>query len=339
MAEYLYRSKDAEVSPRDPHLGLLFERFPLLLSRRGPRYDIAKGDRLKWLERFVRYSDKAGGTLRHYHTRMDATVQALRGERRVFVTARPLAIGLGNPNAGDIGFSLDHATGMPLIPGSSIKGLALAGARMLGDEHVASRLLGTGPEPGKPGTASSGVIAFLDALPASASGGLFEIDIITCHHDLETLCRQKTPWETNAPNPVHFIVVKRGVNFIVRLLPLVGATPADLATVWRWLTQAMTDLGIGGKTAVGYGELLPVEEPPPTGGTSTLDRARQLVREVKKETAGNLVPKILELIEGSSEASTVVNDVIDKLGNRWVKKKKRARKKWAIDLLAAQSEQ
>ncbi len=354
MAEILFRAKAGTTLP-DPlqtgHPGLLFERFPQLLSRRGEHYQIAPKARSKWLRDFQRLRFKESNKemvrllLRH-HARMDAVLAAFGGEKRMFDTVGRLAIGLGNPSAGDIGFSLDHATGMPVIPGSSVKGLALAGARLLGEERAARRPLGAGPEPGQPDTASSGVIAFLDALPVpNTRNGPFEIDIITRHHDPEALTRQKTPLDADEPNPVHFLVVRSEVRFIFRLLPLADATSANLADAWRWLSAAVADLGAGGKTAVGYGEMQPVEEseatPDRTGGgddqKTPLNRARDLAGRIKKENAGNLVPHILELIEGSPEASAIVQAVIAKLDHRWVKRRSDAGKRWAKRLLAAQS--
>ncbi|NOY25476.1 MAG: hypothetical protein GXP62_06340, partial [Oligoflexia bacterium] len=116
MADALFRTRDAAGKlgpPVDPHPGLVFERFPRLLSKKGPRYDIVSGDRREWLKVFIARLPTAAPLLARHHARMDAVAEALQGQRRLFSTVGRLAIGLGNPNAGDIGFSLDHATGMP----------------------------------------------------------------------------------------------------------------------------------------------------------------------------------------------------------------------------------
>ncbi len=260
----LYRGRrDTPILERAqvPHPGLLFERFPRLLTSDRNGYDLPAGRREGWLGSFIKQAGEKNKRLERHHARMDAVVQAMKGEQRLFRTRWRLALGLGNPNAADIGFALDHATGAPVVSGSAVKGLTLAGARWLGEGNTARSLLGTGASPAE-GQGSSGTIAFLDALPASwpPAGKMdgFQIDVITRHHDAEALQHQVVPLDSDEPVPVHFLTVGDGVDFVFRLIPL--RPGVDLAAAWRWLTTALSELGAGGKTAVGYGEMRPVTE-------------------------------------------------------------------------------
>ncbi|MCX7926276.1 MAG: hypothetical protein N2554_10760, partial [Fimbriimonadales bacterium] len=48
--------------------------------------------------------------------------------------AAPIAIGLGNASPLEVGLTLHHTYGMPVIPGSALKGLCRRGARLLLNE-------------------------------------------------------------------------------------------------------------------------------------------------------------------------------------------------------------
>ena len=271
--------------------------------------------------------------------------KAMGGEQRTYETAGRLALGLGNPNAGDIGFSFDHRMGIPVIPGSSFKGLVGAGARLLGEEAASLLLLGEGPSADDENPGRSGRLTFLDTFPDNASwqDGVFEIDIITCHHSNEKLSRQKTPIDADDPTPVHFLVVKKGVRFVFRIAPLLNASQHDMSDAWRWLEAGLTLLGAGGKTAVGYGEMKatdvgrakPVvgERKSPTPDNS-LDTARRLAEQVSKSNAAQTVQPLLNALQTAapSEARTVAQRVVKKLTKRWVQARQQ-KKAWAHDLL------
>jgi CRISPR-associated protein Cmr6 len=261
--------------PAGVHPGLIFERFPRLLQASGERHKIREGGvRNKWLREFCRLAVHSQEPLERRHERLGEMLRALGGESRSFRTRTRLAIGLGNPHAGEIGFSLDHATGAPVIPGSSVKGLVRAGARLLEEEEQASRILGEAPPPGRrERSGRRGEFAFLDALPKpwpmrGKKNASFTRDIVTRHHDAESLPGQKRPSETDEPVPLHFLVVAQEATFEFRVLPLPlrprpDADPA-LADAWRqvwlWLEVALEYLGAGGKVAVGYGQMAPAAD-------------------------------------------------------------------------------
>lgn len=103
-------------------------------------------------------------------------------------------------------------------------------------------------------TESSGKISFMDAYPEGNSTLVEEI--LTCHHreyyQDEDSCAQALDNEQKI-NPVPFLALREGVEFEFTLAPLRGAIEDDLQTAKNWLIGALTILGIGAKTAAGYG--------------------------------------------------------------------------------------
>jgi CRISPR-associated protein Cmr6 len=240
-----------------PHCGLVYERFPRVLSRGADRWGIEGDARLKWLERFqtlARETPARAERLAQVHARLNVILDAGSGLTREAATVGRFVSGLGNASATDVGLSFDFACGVPFLAGSSVKGLARAGAKLAearGDDIL--RLLGNDPEAEQP---SSGAVAFLDALPRRWPR--LEIDVITRHHDPDALPTQKTPLDADKPNPVHFITVAPETTFVFRLVPLRDSGPKGLETAWTWLAKALDELGAGAKTAVGYGWMSPV---------------------------------------------------------------------------------
>ncbi|MCD4655087.1 type III-B CRISPR module RAMP protein Cmr6 [bacterium] len=246
------------------HPGLLFERFPIIFKNVKNKPDTLDQKRSERLDNFLKLWNSSftetSNRLSHFHKRMDCLVENLRGQERKYITGSRLAIGLGNTDASDIGFYFDPALGIPSIPGSSVKGLALAGAKLTGEsEDIINLYFGYQQKEDEPETnASIGNVVFLNALPSEIPG--FDKDIITCHHNYEKLITQKTPLDSDKPIPIHFLTVKAGTFFTFRLLLRPHAQKVQLEKVWNWLTLALEFLGAGGKTAVGYGVMLPSEK-------------------------------------------------------------------------------
>jgi CRISPR type III-B/RAMP module RAMP protein Cmr6 len=187
-----------------------------------------------------------------------------------------LAVGLGNKaNAHEIGLSLHGTYGWPVIPGSSLKGLAAAQAVASGaDPAVVRRVLGTprrdvpapapaeGQSPEPEETGGRGMVCFLDAVPA-AEAARVDVDVLTPH--VKAYYESTAggpgmvpvpPAEYHNPVPVNFLTV--GGAFAVDLY---GTRADDVRQAAAWLAEAGDELGAGGKTAAGYGYLAFTELP------------------------------------------------------------------------------
>jgi len=171
-----------------------------------------------------------------------------------------LAIGLGNrANAHEIGFSLHGSYGWPVIPGSSLKGLAAAWAVASGaDQAMMRRILG-GPRPGEdaraPGASGRGTVRFLDAIAAGRPAAV-AVDVLTPHVKpyYDAIAQGSgavpAPAEYHNPVPVNFLTVSG-----VFAVDVHGPDADDVDQAVEWLTEAADQLGAGAKTAAGYGYL------------------------------------------------------------------------------------
>ncbi|MBA9007290.1 type III-B CRISPR module RAMP protein Cmr6 [Thermomonospora cellulosilytica] len=177
-----------------------------------------------------------------------------------------IAVGLGNrANAHEIGFSLHGTYGWPIIPGSTLKGLAASYARQeLGDDDQMLADVFGGPRPGQRATRDTSrraPVAFLDALPADGPATV-AVDVLTPHvkpyYDAieKNSPQPPPPAEYHNPVPVHFLTVTGPY-----LVDVASRDEAALEFAVDWLTRAGSELGVGAKTAAGYGYLAIEEEP------------------------------------------------------------------------------
>jgi len=172
-------------------------------------------------------------------------------------TAGRLIVGLGTENVLETGITLHHTYGLPVLPGSGLKGLAAHYCdqvwgeaeprfRKEGDYH--RLLFGT--------TDESGCIIFHDGwfVPDSEKEPL-KLDVMTPHHTAwNNVENPEPPTDFDSPTPVPFLSVSGKF-----LIAVSWCGPAsDQAVSWRdfamnCLREALFHWGIGGKTTSGYG--------------------------------------------------------------------------------------
>lgn len=188
-----------------------------------------------------------------------ASLQRRCVERLVADTEWRLAVGVGDrANAYELGLSMHGTYGWPVIPGSALKGMALAYA--CGEDPVLLRQVFGWPlphlDPGPAGAAVGGV-CFLDALP--------DPDPVTVHRDVLTphvkpyyddavnnvrATHRRPPAEYHKPEVIKFLSVSG--RFAI---DIVGADPEHVRRAAQWVSAAGNELGAGAKTAAGYGYL------------------------------------------------------------------------------------
>lgn len=146
------------------------------------------------------------------------------------------------------GLAIDRFHGCPYIPGSALKGLARDAAIRAGaKKEEIDFVFG-------PASEGAGRIAFLAAYPTVSTR--LELDIVNCHH--KDYYAGKRPVATDDEPPILnvFPVVPAGVEFAFHISPRPGpATPGfdPVAKALEWLKSAITEHGVGAKTAAGYG--------------------------------------------------------------------------------------
>lgn len=162
-----------------------------------------------------------------------------------------LMTGVGYPHAAGTegeacaGCSLDYVTGLPYIPGSSLKGILRSAFRhkdyikeLLEDEEADVEAIEE--------DIFENSDVFLDSFPIDGMcNGVLDIENITPHHN--------TPLGTlSEPVPLTFVKVKPDVVFEFRFI----LNDSDIITAEKKLElfrQIILDLGIGAKTNVGFG--------------------------------------------------------------------------------------
>ncbi|NJL99240.1 MAG: RAMP superfamily protein [Synechococcaceae cyanobacterium SM2_3_2] len=164
--------------------------------------------------------------------------------------------GSWNPSSGrpedkrNVGDNWDLLPDLPLngyIPGASIRGIVRAWAKQR-PERIArmEELLGVQ----KGSTISAGKIQFLDAWPLEPTP--LSLDIVNPQQNFQVFHEgQGTPLSLytlgDGRDPIPFLIAIRGIS---------GATKEEVDEVWSWVLQALKVLGVGSRTASGYGRIL-----------------------------------------------------------------------------------
>ena len=185
-----------------------------------------------------------------------------RGE---YAVADRLIIGLGAASVRETGLTLQHVYGVPVIPGSALKGLARRYARLALDADPADAAVADLARQqletlvGSPDSAA--FLSFFDAwyVPGSAPDDRpLQPDVITVHHPQYYGSRGGTgygPWDFDDPTPIPF--VREAGNYLVAVRgPDAGWAAFGLAT----LEYALAEWGIGAKTSSGYGRLRKIDQ-------------------------------------------------------------------------------
>lgn len=217
-------------------------------------------------------------------------------------TQERLIVGLGSENVLETGIRLHHTYGMPIIPGSALKGLAAhycdqvwgeRGNPRPSDESLrfrsdreADRKNNRAAEPQGDfhrllfgNTDDSGCIVFHDAwyVPDSETEPL-KLDVMTPHHpdynrdpSDPKFC---APTDFDNPTPIPFLSVKGNFHIAVSW----HGPEHDESQKWAELALSLLrdtlfEWGVGGKTSSGYGRLVAPTQA--TRSASNSDGARQ----------------------------------------------------------------
>jgi cold shock CspA family protein len=157
-----------------------------------------------------------------------------------------------------VGMTFHRIYGFPLIPGSSLKGLARAYAELVAQasQEEITYVFGDAPGPGEDAsTAHVGRAMFFDAMPMVPPK--LEIDVMNPHY-ADYYQGDVPPADYLSPTPIYFLTVGQGNRYLFAVAGL------EKTQAREWLEGGLHELGSGAKTTSGYGywENLAEVEPP-----------------------------------------------------------------------------
>lgn len=219
----------------------------------------------------------------HRFNEIRASFKALGDRCRIYkakVQGR-LVIGLGNKNVLEMGIRLDHTWGVPVLPGSALKGLASRSAHLDSEGEGWSRPSDPSKTDGGEyhqqlfgSVEGRGEVIFHDAwwIPDPEVKPL-EIDVMTVHHP-DYYQGNAAPTDMDSPNPVSFATAQG--SFLVALELTPGADPSWLDAAEAILIHSLQEHGLGAKTNAGYGRIVLERE--------LSDEEKKVLAELEKAT-------------------------------------------------------
>lgn len=263
------------------HPGLLLSRF-----LRIPVQDEEKEhpeERLN-LFRAVQTAQQSTELQQLYQLAFTRRQQALQDATQTWVTVHGrIIIGLGEESVLETGITLHHTYGVPILPGSALKGLAAHYCdQVWGAQHpeFKKEVYEEGHEKPRSGqhhqilfgtNENSGHIIFQDAwirpdsLIAPNQG--LVLDVMTPHHSEYYMAKDETaPTDFDSPTPLLFLSVAGTFHIAVSCDVTDANGKAWELRALHLLTQALATWGVGGKTNVGYGRMSTPSQTSPFDG-------------------------------------------------------------------------
>lgn len=180
--------------------------------------------------------------------------------------------GIGQTSPTEVGMLFDRNTGLPFFPASSIKGavryaycvnFALKHPEKVDTDQTLDEKEVDGLEElfgfTDTNNGSRGGFAFMDIYSETVPD--LVVDIMNPHHG--TYYRGASlegPVETESPIPIKFLAVEKGFTFKLRGFFLTKSAEKYRPQLVDAFQTAMTDFGLGAKTAVGYGRFEDIQD-------------------------------------------------------------------------------
>jgi len=363
MAVYPLHTNLQAVAPRMDrgNFGLWYNKFVPIADFNSCKASNEKGEKDYAAEHYLnRYStitrDPAVGKLLDArHRDQENFCKTLsNGYEAVVIRARlksPLITGIGESHPHEVGMVFDHNIGIPYIPASGVKGIVRFAHTLSLIDKIPDGEIKNRDKENKPcppyfddeagwtnvlelfGTQKQrGSVVFLDAFPEKTPA--LHLDIMNPHYGkyYGDDKHQTPPADYLEPTPIKFLTVAQGTVFVFRAL--VDKTIASLAEAVRSAFQnALTNEGVGAKTAVGYGMFEIIQTAGQTVGglqpapeAKPVDKFITAVKILKPTDAGPIGSKIdeaLKKLESDDDKKTFALAVKEHLGSGFKKSKAR----------------
>jgi len=258
--------------PQGANVGLVYDRYADIwkASRRdGSATDIHSDSSLRheFLKKMVgsgtatpgwarRELERIKPLLEAFHRRRSRLWQSIDALPLELVLSSPMVSGVGMTHALTAGFVWDRNLGVPYLPASSLKGATRAWANpeqwgaLAKDDF--DRIFGVMEDTG------AGSVVFHDLYPLEPP--TLRIDLINPHFK-DYYQYGTPPGDWLEPEPAFFLTIAPGTRFVTALHPRTAAHSKDLDMAAKCVREALENLGLGAKTAVGYGRFKPWPRP------------------------------------------------------------------------------
>ena len=167
----------------------------------------------------------------------------------------PYISGLGEPHVTETGLTLHPTYGVPYLTGSSIKGMfhswLMEAVRNTETDALSEKRLQAlfGIEDEEGNEKRQGLLTFHDVIFPQV---IIEPDIMTPHH--AEYYNEKPLRDNENTNPIKFIRARFGNAGTLAISAEEKVSGiAELETIAEWLSTALSEYGLGAKTAIGYG--------------------------------------------------------------------------------------
>lgn len=282
--EYPIPKRSAEAWQR--HRNKFPQNLALIFDRFAPQWEgqsTLKKDGLITVRDAATKVDRS--LLTAWNARWEKTVRHDNAEPFTLKTDWRFIAGLGRKSSLEVGFTF-HRYGFPMLPGSSVKGIARARSlislamtldakklngldKMLSEEDEKKFADDFGkayPQAPSPAvihvsefrqlfgtTSAAGRAVFFDAIPRQVPK--LELDIMNPHYP-KYYQGNEPPTDSQSPIPVYFLTVAPDVEFRFAVGwrgPLDDEARRLRTLAQEWLIKGLTELGAGAKTSAGYG--------------------------------------------------------------------------------------
>jgi CRISPR-associated protein Cmr6 len=279
------------------HFGLLLDKFSPYAEyeytfRERGQVKTARGYRLgkdnlkrTWINNALTTQKHLSPVIQANVDRWQKMVDGAGGKSQPMYTASPLIVGLGVGHVLESSITLEHNTGVPLIPGSALKGLArnvglIEVARATLEEPQLDELAKLEEEITKGKTdgftkqkqgadltfvtqfvqifgtlEAAGNIVFVDAIYTGDRPPDYHLDIMNPHFPkyYSDSSGHTPPSDDQSPIPVPYLTVGTRQEFTFAVLPRRKGATEGIDKAWEWLQEGLTEFGVGAKTSQGYG--------------------------------------------------------------------------------------
>ena len=329
------------------HAGLLLEcRLPLCLEKAAALADQTRRQEYQnvLIEKACKW--KGEDLYRLAFQQYRARLEQLRARTSEVRTLDRVIVGLGADNPLETSITLNRLYGVPLIPGSALKGLARSYLRNQVRTHLDQAEGPSWEECDRVlfgDTSECGKVVFFDAWWVPDGEPPLSKDVITVHHPgyyNPPGGKRLPPTDFDDPNPVSFVSA-RGRFLVAVKGPDEGWTGFAL----KLLLQALEDYGVGAKTSSGYGRLIAAEGQGPgaSGAGETpsdaaladfLDRLDKIKNPELPQRIDGLVNELEKNVQDPARRAKAAGVLLDRIRAAGIdlKKKDGTLKKWAEKL-------